>query len=65
MNIVEPIWSKPARELTSEDYTKFWEYISNSKLAYKYKIHYTTDAPLSIKSIIYSPNNHLEKYGMG
>jgi HSP90 family molecular chaperone len=33
-------------------------------LAYKYKLHYSTDAPLSIKALLYIPSSHMEKYGM-
>jgi HSP90 family molecular chaperone len=48
-------------EITPEDYNKFYEYISNSKLAYKFKLHYSTDAPLSIKALLYIPASHMEK----
>ncbi|CAD8125602.1 unnamed protein product [Paramecium sonneborni] len=63
-NIVSAIWVRNKNEITPEDYNKFYEYISNSKLAYKYKLHYSTDAPLSIKALLYIPQTHMEKYGM-
>lgn len=31
---------------------------------YQYRLHYTTDAPLSIKALIYVPSTHIEKFGM-
>ena len=61
VNLISAIWTKDKRELKDDDYIKFWEYLSNTKIQYKYKLHYTTDAPLSIKSIVFIPNNHMEK----
>ena len=62
VNLVSAIWTRDKRELNDEDYSKFWEYIANTKVPYKYKLHYRTDAPLSIKSILYIPSTHIEKY---
>ncbi|TNV71581.1 hypothetical protein FGO68_gene1453 [Halteria grandinella] len=63
-NLVAAIWSRNKNEVTGDEYNKFYEYITNSKLAYKYKLHYSTDAPLSIKALLYIPSAHMEKYGM-
>lgn len=58
------IWTRNKSDITSEDYNKFYEHISSSKLAYKYKLHYATDAPLAIKALLYIPATHMEKFGM-
>lgn len=63
-NLVEAIWARSKSDISEEEYTKFWEYISNSKIEYKYKLHYSTDAPLSIKALLFTPTTHQEKYGM-
>lgn len=62
---MQAIWSRNKSEITPEEYTKFWEYLANTKVAYKYKLHYATDAPLSIKALIYFPSTHMEKFGLG
>jgi len=59
---VKAVWSKSKKEVTEEEYVKFWEYFSNQKVAYKYKLHYSTDVPLSLKALLYIPNMHTEKY---
>jgi len=64
VNLVSAIWTKDKRELTENDYKKFWEYIANTKVDYRYKLHFSTDAPLSIKSILFIPNTHAEQFGM-
>lgn len=61
-NLVKAVWSKSKKEVTEEEYVKFWEYFSNQKVAYKYKLHYSTDVPLSLKALLYIPNMHTEKY---
>ena len=42
----------------------FYEHLANTKIPYKYKLHYSTDVPLAIKAIFYIPNNHAEKMQM-
>ena len=64
MNLIGALWAKDKKECTPDEYKQFWEYISNSQMPYKYKLHYSTDAPLSIKSLIYVPTTHSEKYGL-
>lgn len=42
----------------------FYERHANTKVPYKYKLHYSTDVPLSIKGIFYVPSTHNEKMQM-
>ena len=37
------------------------EQLANTKVPYKFKVHYSTDVPLSIKSILYIPSTHNER----
>jgi len=64
-NKVVALWSRSKSEINEEDYKKFWEYISKSKVPYRYKLHLSADTPLIIKSILYIPSTHNEKMGMG
>eukprot|EP00825_Cyclidium_porcatum_P027543 TRINITY_DN2965_c0_g1_i4.p2 TRINITY_DN2965_c0_g1~~TRINITY_DN2965_c0_g1_i4.p2 ORF type:complete len:764 (-),score=161.39 TRINITY_DN2965_c0_g1_i4:504-2795(-) len=63
-NLIQAIWSRSKSEIKEEEYKQFWEYLANTKVNYQYKLHYTTDAPLSIKSLIYVPQTHVEKFGL-
>ena len=38
--------------------------MTNSKVTYKYVLHYSTDAPLAIKALIYVPSQHNERLGV-
>jgi TNF receptor-associated protein 1 len=49
--------------VTLDEYERFYEKLANTKIPYKYMIHYSTDVPLAIKAILYIPSNHSEKMG--
>ena len=62
LNLQQAIWSRSRNSISSEEYSKFFEFLTNSKMNYKYKLHYQTDAPMSIKALLYIPQTHAEKY---
>jgi len=47
--------------VTVDEYERFWEQIANTKIPYKYMLHYSTDVPLSIRALLYVPSTHNEK----
>lgn len=47
-----------------DEYERFYEQLANSKVPFKYLLHYSTDVPLAIKAIFYIPSTHNERYGM-
>jgi HSP90 family molecular chaperone len=64
LNNLQAIWYRDKREVTTDEYERFFEQIANTKVPYKYLLHYSTDVPLSIKALLYIPSNHQERYGM-
>ena len=38
--------------------------MADTKVPYKYKLHYSTDVPLAIKALLYVPTTHQEKFEM-
>lgn len=60
VNFFAAIWSRDKRELTEQDYKNFYEHFTGTKSDYKYKIHFVSEVPLSVKSILYIPNTHSE-----
>ena len=59
------LWSRDKRQLKDEDYAKLYSQIAGGNTKYFTKIHYSAEVPLSIKSILYVPNDHMERYGIG
>ena len=59
------IWYRDKREVTLDEYEMFYEQLAETKIPYKYMLHYGTDVPLAIKAIFYLPSSHSEKMQMG
>jgi TNF receptor-associated protein 1 len=64
LNNLQAIWHRDKREVTTDEYERFYEQLANTKIPYKYLLHYSTDVPLGIKALIYIPSQHNEKFGM-
>lgn len=60
VNIVSAIWSRDPREVEDLEYKNFWEKITNTTSPYRYKLHYVTESPLSIKAVLYFPASNPE-----
>lgn len=52
------IWAREKREVSTDDYERFFEQVANTKIPYKYMLHYNTDVPLAIKALLYVPSTH-------
>lgn len=58
---MQAIWYRSPREVTEEEHDRFYARLVDSKVPYKFKLHYSTDVPLSIKALFYVPPAHQEK----
>lgn len=65
VNTVKPLWMSPKGSITDAEHKDFYQFLSKSYDEPLYNIHFTSDSPLSIRSIFYIPEQHTEKYGMG
>jgi len=64
INTVDAIWSKSKNEVTAEQHSEFYQYIAQAWDEPRYALHFNTDAPIAINSILYVPQTHVEKWGM-
>jgi TNF receptor-associated protein 1 len=58
VNLVKPLWTKPKNEVSDEEYNRFFEFLTNGGEQYQYKLHFNSDVPLNLKTILYIPKNH-------
>ncbi|KAH8554842.1 Hsp90 protein-domain-containing protein [Umbelopsis sp. PMI_123] len=63
VNTVEPLWTKEKNSVTDEQHKEFYRFISNAWDEPQYTLHYKTDAPITISSILYVPERHMEIIG--
>lgn len=64
VNNVQAIWYREKKDVSAEEYQKFFELVSNNKLPYKYLLHFSSDVPLDIKALLFIPGQSMEKYGV-
>lgn len=64
INNLQAIWYRDKREVTEDEYERFFEHLANTKIPYKFKLHYSTDVPLTIKALFYIPSTHSESMGI-
>ena len=64
VNSLGAIWQRDKRDVTVDEYERFYEQLANTKIPYKYMLHYSTDVPISIKSVLYIPSTHSERQGL-
>jgi TNF receptor-associated protein 1 len=63
LNSLQAIWYRDKREVTDDEYERFFEQLANTKVPFRYKLHYSTDVPLAIKALLYIPNHVAERMG--
>ncbi len=65
VNTVQAIWTRSKSEITDEEYTEFYKFIGNAVDEPFYRLHFSADAPLAIKALLYVPQENYETLGMG
>lgn len=63
INLVKALWARDKSEIQEDEYQSFYKYMYNDSNNYQYKMHFQSDVPLSIKTILFVPKNHSEKFG--
>ncbi len=65
LNTVQAIWSRPQAEVKEEEYSEFYQFLGHDYEKPLYRLHFTSDAPLSIQSLLFVPSHNFESMGMG
>ncbi|KAG0172350.1 hypothetical protein DFQ29_008418, partial [Apophysomyces sp. BC1021] len=63
VNTVDALWTKDRNSVTAEEHTQFYRFIANAWDDPQYTLHFKTDAPVSISSVLYVPERHMETFG--
>lgn len=60
VNTVQALWTKNKSEITGEEYDDFYKYIAHDSDAPQYRLHFSADAPLSIRALLFAPQKNYE-----
>jgi molecular chaperone HtpG len=64
-NTVQALWAKNKNEISEEEYTEFYKYIANAYDDPHYRLHFSSDAPISINALLFVPKENFEIHGFG
>ncbi|KNC47687.1 heat shock protein [Thecamonas trahens ATCC 50062] len=66
VNVIEPLWALPKSKVTDEQHTEFYQFIAGAYDEPAFRLQFSTDVPVDIKSLFYFPQTHFEyKFGSG
>lgn len=54
-NQIQPLWLMDPKEVTPEQHNEFYRFVGNTFDIPRFTLHYKTDAPLSIRALLYFP----------
>lgn len=61
VNTVQALWTKSKSEITDADYDAFYQYVGHDTEAPVYRLHFSADAPLSIRALLFVPGKSYEQ----
>lgn len=65
VNTVQALWTRGKNDIKEEEYTEFYKFIGNAIDEPLMRLHFSADAPLSIKSLLFVPKENFEQLGFG
>lgn len=65
VNTVQALWTRSKKEIKDEEYVDFYKFIGNAGDEPSYRLHFSADAPLAIKALLYTPKDNFENLGFG
>ncbi len=65
VNTVQALWTRPKNEIKDEEYSEFYKFIANAFDEPLDRLHFSADAPLAIKALLFVPKENFEAMGFG
>ncbi|HZK53537.1 MAG TPA: molecular chaperone HtpG [Desulfosporosinus sp.] len=65
VNTVDALWIKNKNEISDEEYNEFYKFIANAQDEPLLRLHFSSDAPININTLLYVPKENLEQFGFG
>ncbi|ADH87195.1 molecular chaperone HtpG [Desulfurivibrio alkaliphilus] len=65
VNTVQAIWTRNKSEIKEEEYQEFYKYIANAFDEPLARLHFSADAPLAVKALLFFPKENVERLGFG
>jgi TNF receptor-associated protein 1 len=60
VNTVQALWTRSKSEISESDYEEFYKYVAHDSEAPLYRLHFSADAPLAIRALLFVPPKNYE-----
>ncbi len=64
VNTVQALWTKTKSDVSEEDYEGFFKFIAHESEPPLYRLHFSADAPLSIRALLFVPKSGQEQFSL-
>jgi molecular chaperone HtpG len=64
VNTVQALWMKSKSEISAADYEEFYKFVGHDTEAPTYRLHFSADAPLAIRALLFVPPKSFEHLTM-
>lgn len=64
VNTITAIWTRNKSEVTDTEYEEFYKFIGHDVSSPLFRLHFSADAPISIRALLFVPEHSMEKLGM-
>eukprot|EP00127_Corallochytrium_limacisporum_P003872 Clim_evm86s153 gene=Clim_evmTU86s153 len=65
VNTVQALWTKRTSEVTTDELNEFYRFVGKAWDDPLFTMQFMADAPIDIKTLLFFPTTHTEKFGMG
>ena len=65
VNTVQALWARSKSDIKDEEYNEFYKFVGNAVDEPMLRLHFSADAPLAIKALLFVPESNIEKLGFG
>ena len=63
VNAIQAIWKKRSTDIEDTEYNEFYKFLTNAYTDPKFRMHITTDAPIQMNTLVFIPEENVEKFG--
>lgn len=65
INTTEAVWLRSRSEITDQEYGGFYRFQTNSFDEPRYRLHFSSEAPIDMNVLLFVPEDNMERLGFG
>lgn len=65
INTIQAVWTRSPQDVSDQEYREFYKFTTSSSAEPLGWLHFTTDAPLDLKALLFIGDDNPERFGFG